>query len=92
MSGRLFAADIRTVYERLELPVFVGHGTKGDFQDFSETGWTEERPNWRLKAYGTGALVHWEEPDLFASDVERFLVAASAVGGRGAGPERRASA
>jgi pimeloyl-ACP methyl ester carboxylesterase len=95
LSGRLFSADIRTVYENLNLPVFVGHGTKGDFQDFSEAGWTETRPNWRFKAYDTGALVHFERPDLFAADYEGFLATLPAAAGRQGGrvePGQRASA
>ena len=46
VSGRLFSKDIRTVYEQLELPVWMPHGTRGDFQDFSEAGWLASRPNW----------------------------------------------
>ena len=95
VSDRLFSADIRTVYERLNLPIFVGHGTKGDFQDFSGAGWTESRPNWRFKAYDTGALVHFEQPDLFATDYERFLatvLVAAERHGTLIEPDRRASA
>lgn len=96
VSGRLFSADIRDLYERLRLPVLVGHGTRGDFRDFSEAGWAIARPNWAFKAYDTGALAHFERPGLFTADYERFLAAppASATAGRGdtpGGAERRAS-
>ena len=40
VSGKLFSKDIRVIYERLGLPVWMPHGTKGDFGDFSEAGWT----------------------------------------------------
>lgn len=60
VSGRLFSADIRTVYERLAVPVLLLHGTRGDFQDFSEAGWIADRPNWRRVALDTGALPHFE--------------------------------
>ena len=43
LSGRLFSRDIRNVYEDLHLPVYVLHGTKGDFKDFSEAGWAIAR-------------------------------------------------
>jgi hypothetical protein len=94
VSGRLFSADIRDLYERLTLPVFVGHGTKGDFQDFSESGWAKERPNWRFEAYDTGALVHFERPDLFAADYQGFLAAPPSSARQGAIAEQgqRASA
>ena len=60
VSGRLFTADIKAVYERLAGPVLVVHGTKGDFQDFSEAGWAKAKPNWRFVALDTGALPHFE--------------------------------
>lgn len=73
-SARLFSADIRSVYERLELPVWVPHGTRGDFKDFSEAGWTATRPNWTLQPYDAGALPQFELPDRFHDDYRRFLV------------------
>lgn len=73
LSGRLFAADIRTLYEALTGPVLVMHGTKGDFQDFTDIAWTHERPNWRVKAYDAGALVHFEQPDEATADYVAFL-------------------
>lgn len=87
VSGRLFSADIRDLYERLTLPIFVGHGTKGDFRDFSESGWAKTRPNWRFKVHDTGALVHFERPDLFASDYGSFLAAPPSIGRQGVIPE-----
>lgn len=73
VSGRLFAADIRTIYEQLALPVFVPHATRGDFQDVSEIGWTRSRPNWRIQAFPTGALPHFEEPEAFVAALRAFL-------------------
>ena len=35
LSGRLFSRDIRDLYERLTQPVWMPHGTRGDFKDFS---------------------------------------------------------
>ena len=68
VSGRLFSGDIRTVYEQLTRPTLLLHGTRGDFQDFSEAGWIEDRPNWRRVAFDTGALPHFERlPDVLAA-------------------------
>lgn len=75
VSGRLFSADIRTVYERLELPVWMPHGTRGDFKDFSEAGWVKARPNWSVQPFDTGALPHFERPKEFLEAFERFLAA-----------------
>lgn len=76
LSGRLFSADIREIYERLELPVWVAHATRGDFSDFSEAAWLAGRPNWRLQAFDSGALVHFEQPRRFCADWDRFLAGA----------------
>lgn len=73
LSGRLFSKDIRTIYERLDLPVWLAHGTKGDFRDFRGADWTGERANWVQTAFDTGALPHFEAPDEFMSRYEAFL-------------------
>lgn len=75
VSGRLFSKDIRAVYERLTLPVWMPHGTRGDFQDFSAAGWTSSRPNWTVQPFDTGALPHLERPQEFMMAFERFLAA-----------------
>lgn len=73
LSGRLFSADIRTEYERLALPVWLAHGTKGDFADFSAADWVRTRKNWRVNAFDTGALVYFQQPDVFFQRWDAFL-------------------
>ncbi len=73
LSARLFSKDIRNVYEQIEQPVWLGHGTRGDFKDFSEAGWTETRGNWTKRAFEAGALPHFECPALFFSELSAFL-------------------
>lgn len=73
VSGRLFSSDIRTVYERLTRPVLLLHGTRGDFQDFTEADWTERRPNWRRVTMDTGALPHFERLPEVLRHYRRFL-------------------
>lgn len=73
LSGRLFSADIRNVYERVELPVWLAHGTRGDFADFSEAGWVRTRRNWKAQAFDTGAIVYFQQPDLFFRRWDAFL-------------------
>lgn len=77
VSGRLFSKDIRSVYEKLSLPVWVPHGTRGDFKDFSESGWAKARPNWTFSVFETGALPHFEKPEAFMTSMERYLAATS---------------
>jgi len=73
VSGRLFSKDIRTVYEKLALPVWVPHATRGDFRDFSQSGWAVARGNWRFQPFDSGALPHFEHPATFLEAYERFL-------------------
>lgn len=76
VSGRLFARDPRALYEPLRCPVWVPHGTRGDFTDFSGAGWARERPNWRLQPFDTGAFPHFEQPDAFEAAYRERLAAA----------------
>lgn len=73
LSARLFSRDIRTVYEQLAVPIWVPHGTRGDFKDFSDAAWAEAKGNWTFTPYDSGALPHFERPEEFFSDLEGFL-------------------
>lgn len=73
LSGRLFSKDIRNVYERLQMPVWMPHGTKGDFQDFRGADWTAMRDNWTVRAFESGALPHFECPAEFFTAYAAFL-------------------
>jgi pimeloyl-ACP methyl ester carboxylesterase len=73
LSARLFARDIRSVYERLALPVWVPHATRGDFRDFSETGWAQALGNWTFTPMPTGAMPHFERPGEFMQAYAGFL-------------------
>lgn len=72
LSGALFSKDIRAIYEALTLPVFLGHGTRGDFKDFSEAAWTQERPNWTGASFESGALPHFDVPQPFFEALDAF--------------------
>lgn len=72
-SGKLFSPDIRDVYEALDMPVWLAHGTRGSFADFSEAGWTMTRPNWELTSFETGAFPHFQAPDAFMPRLQSYL-------------------
>jgi pimeloyl-ACP methyl ester carboxylesterase len=73
LSGALFSRDIRNVYERLNVPVWLPHGTRGDFRDFRGADWTRSRDNWTLQPFDTGALPHFEQLERFCELYDRFL-------------------
>lgn len=73
LAGSLFSRDIRNVYERLELPVWLPHGTRGDFKDFTGADWAREKGNWTVQAFQSGALPHFEVPETFFASADAFL-------------------
>lgn len=73
LSGRLFSADIRAVYERITQPVWLAHGTRGDFRDFSEVDWTRRRGHWTVQPFDTGALPFFEQTEPFVAAYRRHL-------------------
>ena len=76
-SGKLFAPDIRDVYEALDLPVWLAHGTRGAFAAFGEARWTLTRRNWDLTSFETGAFPHFQAPAAFMPRLDRFLAGLS---------------
>jgi pimeloyl-ACP methyl ester carboxylesterase len=77
LSARLFARDIRNVYEQLRLPVWVPHATRGDFKNFSGADWARARDNWLFEPMPTGAMPHFEQTEAFMTSYLRFLQARS---------------
>lgn len=73
IAGYLFSDDISRVYTSLTLPVWLVHGVRGDFVDYSGKRLVEGRPNWTIEIMQTGALPHFEQPEAFESRYEAFL-------------------
>ena len=73
LSGGLFSGDINSLYERLTLPVWMVHGTRGDFVDYRLKSTVAGRPNWQISVMPTGALPYFELPERFTADWENFL-------------------
>jgi pimeloyl-ACP methyl ester carboxylesterase len=73
VSGRLFSRDIRSVYEKLQHPIWMPHATRGDFRDFSGADWLKARPNWRVQPFDAGALMHFEREREFFTSFDEFL-------------------
>ncbi len=73
VSGYLFSRDITTLYEQLSVPVWLAHGDRGDFQDYSGASRLAFRPNWRVTKFDTGALPYFEQPQEFIRRYDHFL-------------------
>jgi pimeloyl-ACP methyl ester carboxylesterase len=76
LSGVLFSADIHRVYEQLKLPVWMTHGTRGDFVDYSNKVLVAQRPNWRITVIPGGAMPYFEDRADFCRSYDTFLAAA----------------
>lgn len=75
VSGFLFSADIRSVYQRLLQPVLMIHGVRGDFQDYRGKQAVERKENWTIRVLQTGALPHFEVLDEVVHEYDAFLAA-----------------
>lgn len=73
VSGYLFSKDILRFYHALTLPVWMSHGVRGDFVDYSEKTSVEGRPNWRIDVFQTGAMPHIEAEAAFIARYDAFL-------------------
>jgi pimeloyl-ACP methyl ester carboxylesterase len=73
LGGGLFSADIHSVYDRLELPVWVSHGVRGDFTNYRRKTGFAQRTNWSFTVFETGAMPHFEAGRSFTDEYEAFL-------------------
>ncbi len=60
LSGYLFSKDVFTLYVGLTQPVWLTHGTRGDFVDYRLTAKFIGRPHWSINVFEGGALPHFE--------------------------------
>ena len=75
ISGFLFSNDISRVYDSLAQPIWMVHGSRGDFTDYSGASRVKDRPNWTVTSVDTGALPHFEQPDDIVARYTAFLAA-----------------
>lgn len=73
VSANLFANAVNTLYDQLQMPVWMSHGIRGDFVDYRGKAWYADRPNWRFTKFPTGALPQFEVPAQFLAAYQRFL-------------------
>ena len=76
MSGYLFSEDIIRIYHSLTLPVWMSHGVRGDFVDYTNKTEVEGRANWTIQVFPTGAMPHFEAKAEFIAAYDAFLAGA----------------
>jgi len=60
LTGFLFSGDSGTLYRSLTQPVWVVHGTRGDFVKYPGLQAFSGNPRWTVEVLPTGALPHFE--------------------------------
>ena len=76
VSGYLFSEEALRIYQSLTLPVWMSHGVRGDFVDYSNKKLVEDRANWTIRVFQTGAMPHFEATDEFVASYDAFLAVA----------------
>ena len=76
LSGFLFSRDILTIYKGLSVPVWMCHGVRGDFVDYGRKSEVEDRANWTVQVFRTGALPQFEVLDQVTAAYDSFLARA----------------
>jgi pimeloyl-ACP methyl ester carboxylesterase len=79
VSGFLFSEGIIRIYHSLTLPVWMAHGVRGDFVDYTNKIVVENRANWNIRVFQTGAMPHFEARDEFVRAYDAFLADAMAA-------------
>ena len=77
LSGFLFSADSGTLYRSLSQPVWVVHGVRGDFVNYTALEILNRAPNWSVVVMQTGALPHFEDLPAFLHQYDTWLAGAS---------------
>ena len=78
VSGYLFSSAILKIYLSLTLPVWMTHGTRGDFTDYIAKKTVAGRANWRIDVMDTGAMPHFERETEFVAGYDRFFAGVAA--------------
>jgi pimeloyl-ACP methyl ester carboxylesterase len=73
VSGYLFTLNILPIYQALTLPVWMSHGVRGDFVDYSAKSTVDNRANWQIDVFQTGAMPHFETEAAFIARFDAFL-------------------
>lgn len=79
VSGYLFSEGIIRIYHSLTLPVWMAHGVRGDFVDYTNKTVVQDRANWTIEVFPTGAMPHFEVTAAFIGAYDAFLAGAPAA-------------
>ncbi len=72
VSGFLFSLDIQSIYRALRMPIWMAHGVRGDFTDYTKAPSFASLPNWNVETFPTGAMPHFEMLDRVTRSYDAF--------------------
>ena len=73
LSGRLFSADVNSLYAAVNKPVWVSMATNGNFTDYRRRTSLAGRSNWQFHSMEGGALPYFEDLHAFTKKLDRFF-------------------
>jgi pimeloyl-ACP methyl ester carboxylesterase len=73
LTGQMSSKDIIRVYAALQQPVWVTHGKRGIAAGFQHNPMLQSKPNWRLTAFKSGAMPHFQHNPAFVRVLTQFL-------------------
>ena len=73
LSGALFTRGVSALYARLQQPLWIAHGVRGDFTGYAGVANIAGGVNRTVDVFGTGAMPYFETPSLFMSRYDAFL-------------------
>lgn len=73
IGGALFTRGIARLYERLQQPVWLARGLKGEFAKFDGLAALGPPANWTTDSFDAGAMPYFQRPDEFMARYGTFL-------------------
>ncbi len=73
LAAQPFAADINRVYREISQPVWLAHGTRGDFTHFEGAKELVASGKWRRTVFSTGAMPYFEQRVSFLQEFDTFI-------------------
>jgi pimeloyl-ACP methyl ester carboxylesterase len=73
LAGFLFSRNVISLYKDLSMPVWMGHGIRGDFVDYGRKREVADKANWTAQVFRTGAMPHFERLETFIASYDAFL-------------------
>ena len=73
ISGGLFSTDMTQIYANLKQPVWLSHGTRGDFTDYAGKHALRALNHSLVTVFDTGAMPYFEKPGEFFTAFNSFI-------------------